>query len=233
MKNVFVSLVIFVSLLLVSCSSNSVKETAETKDTAPVKVEASNLIIPYGEYKGMPVELEYDSIKQRLSIRVAMEDISFGDEELNFLKEEVMKIFIPGELKIAKTNYTLHCAGGYPLWGPYSSTSNGVYHYYKCLLFSENVTLLSDDIYLSGIDRKSSYYPYLPEIPVGEKNFEKLVNFIQNKGFAVPQRGISCDYQYTFLDTDGNRHALITIKRDKDGNPSMQGVVNHISVWAY
>lgn len=142
-------------------------------------------------------------------------------------------MFVSGKVKVGNTNYTIYCSG-YPLWAPYStSMAEGLYKYYQCLLFSENVTLLTDNIYLSGVDNKSIYYPYLPEIQVGEKNFRKLVNFIQSKGFVVPQRGIPCDYQYTFFDTNGNRHALITIKRDKDGNPSMQGTVDHINVWAY
>ncbi len=71
------------------------------------------------------------------------------------------------------------------------------------------------------------------EIPVGEKNFKKLVTFIEKNGFVVPQKGVSCDYQYTFFDSHGNRHALITIKRDKDGNPSTKGTVDQISIWAY
>ncbi len=71
------------------------------------------------------------------------------------------------------------------------------------------------------------------EIPVGEKNFKKLVAFIEKNGFVVPQQGVPCDYQYTFFDSHGNRHALITIKRDKDGHPSINGTVSHISIWAY
>ncbi len=72
-----------------------------------------------------------------------------------------------------------------------------------------------------------------PLIPVGEQNFKKLVFYIEKNGFVVPQRGVSCDYQYTFFDKDGNRHAMITIKRDKNGNPSMKGTVEQISVWMY
>jgi hypothetical protein len=76
---------------------------------------------------------------------------------------------------------------------------------------------------------KDTTYP----IPVGEENFAKLVTFIEKKGFSVPQAGIASDYQYTFFDKKGTRHALITIRRDKDGNPSLQGTVDQISVWAY
>ena len=72
-----------------------------------------------------------------------------------------------------------------------------------------------------------------PLIPVGEENFQKLVSFIQTNGRIVYERGVPCDHQYTFFDEEGNRHAMITIKRDKEGHPSFNGVVNHISVWAY
>ena len=71
------------------------------------------------------------------------------------------------------------------------------------------------------------------EISVGEEHFKKIVSFIEKNGFVVPQRGVPCDYQYTFFDSHGNRHAFITIKRDKDGNPSTKGTVDQISTWAY
>ena len=71
------------------------------------------------------------------------------------------------------------------------------------------------------------------EIPVGEDNFNKLVSFIEKKGVVVPQDGIPCDHQFTFFDSKGNRHAMITIKRDAEDNPSTKGTVNQISVWAY
>lgn len=72
-----------------------------------------------------------------------------------------------------------------------------------------------------------------PQIPVGEESFKKLVAYVEKNGFAVPQNGVLCDRQYTFIDKVGNRHALITIKRDDKGQPSMSGNVRQISVWAY
>ena len=71
------------------------------------------------------------------------------------------------------------------------------------------------------------------EIPVGQKDFQKLVSFIEKHGFIVPQNGIPSDYQYTFFDSHGNRHAMITIKRDSADNPSVNGNVTQISVWAF
>jgi len=74
---------------------------------------------------------------------------------------------------------------------------------------------------------------YQEAIVVGEENFNLLVSYIEKNGFVVIDRGIPCDHQYTFYDSHGNRHALITIKRDGNGMPSMNGVVDQISVWAY
>ncbi len=73
----------------------------------------------------------------------------------------------------------------------------------------------------------------LKEIPVGEDNFSKLVTFIEKRGFVVPQGGVPSDYQFTFFDSKGNRHAMITTRRDTEGKPSTKGTVSQISVWAY
>ncbi len=94
---------------------------------------------------------------------------------------------------------------------------------------TEYITVNKGDVPSKTIEIKTSE----PQIPVGEENFKKLVSYIEKNGFVVPQRGISCDYQYTFFDKNGNPHAMTTIKRDKDGNPSTKGTVDQISVWAY
>jgi len=60
-----------------------------------------------------------------------------------------------------------------------------------------------------------------------------MVDYIEKNGFVVTERGVASDHQYTFIDSNGNRHALMTIKRDADGNPSKKGKVTQISVWAY
>ncbi len=75
--------------------------------------------------------------------------------------------------------------------------------------------------------------PPLRSIEVGVENFEELVDYIEERGFVVSERGIPCDYQYTFFDSKGNRHAMIAIKRDASGHPSMEGIVDQISVFAY
>jgi hypothetical protein len=72
-----------------------------------------------------------------------------------------------------------------------------------------------------------------PRIPVGKENFTKLVTFIEKKGFAVKTKGIPSDYQYTFYDSKENRHAMITIKRDENDEPSLTGTVGSISVWGH
>ncbi len=72
-------------------------------------------------------------------------------------------------------------------------------------------------------------------VPVGEENFNKLVNFIEKNGFVVYQRGIPSDHQYTFFDKSGNRHAMIIGRRDKNFNPSLSltDPINVINVWAH
>ena len=72
-----------------------------------------------------------------------------------------------------------------------------------------------------------------PLVPVGEENFKKLVTYIEKNGFVVVERGVPCDHQYTFFDKDGNRHAMITSRRDKNFYPSMTAPVKAIDVWAY
>lgn len=70
-------------------------------------------------------------------------------------------------------------------------------------------------------------------IEVSREDFERLVNYIEKHGFVVKERGVPSDHQYTFFDSKGNRHAMITIKRDQTDKPSTQGKVDQISVWAY
>lgn len=70
-------------------------------------------------------------------------------------------------------------------------------------------------------------------IEVANGDFTMLVNYIEKEGFPVREGDISCDHQITFYDKNGNRHAMMTIKRDTNNKPSIQGTVNQISVWAY
>ncbi len=69
-------------------------------------------------------------------------------------------------------------------------------------------------------------------IPVSN-HFDDLVNFIEKNGTVVSSQGIPCDYQYTFFDSHGHRHALITIRRNENSQPDLNGKVLQISVWAY
>lgn len=63
--------------------------------------------------------------------------------------------------------------------------------------------------------------------------FDKLVAFINRKGFVVKERGVPSDRQYTFFDPEGNRHAFVVIRRNNKGLPDVQAPVSQISVWAY
>jgi len=71
-----------------------------------------------------------------------------------------------------------------------------------------------------------------PDIKVGEVNFDKLCKFIGRYGFSIPEEGAKSDFQYSFRDSRGNRHAFVIIRREGD-KPSSTGKVIQISVWAY
>jgi hypothetical protein len=60
-----------------------------------------------------------------------------------------------------------------------------------------------------------------------------LATYIEKYGFEVSEKGVPCDHQYTFIDKNANRHALITIRRDSLSNPSLKAPITQISVWAY
>lgn len=71
--------------------------------------------------------------------------------------------------------------------------------------------------------------PQVQSIPVSQEDFQAMVKFIEKNGFSTGDG----DMQYTFFDSHGNRHALMTIKRDENNKPSKQGKVVQISVWSY
>lgn len=225
---------VFLSLFLVSCNFVQKESGTTNSQGREAKNKTSGIsIFPYGEYKGLPVELEYDSVRSSLALRVAMKSFSSSDEVLNYLKYEVIKLFILGDEKDSHTGRGFHCAG-YPIWCPYStSIAQGDYSYYQYLLFTEYVIPRGDVFYLIGDFEKTEYYPYLPDILVGEDNFEKIVNYIQLNGSVVADRGVPCNYQYTFYDSDDNPHKMIAVKRDKANKPSIKGEIRHISIWSY
>lgn len=233
MKKTIFLLFLISSLLLSACGNFSKQEKEELINSTPTDSESSSLIIPYSSYKGLPVELEYDTISRRLSLRMAMKSAMIDDQELEYLKDEVIRIFTLGDKKDPKTGLYFK-SYGYPIWGPYATNLlNSEFSNYQCLLFSERVRMVGDTIYLPGLYERPDYYPYLPAIDVGEDNFTRIVNYIEKNGFIVPAQGIPCDYQYTFFDIRGHRHALISIKRDSGFSPAIEGEVRQISVWAY
>lgn len=75
---------------------------------------------------------------------------------------------------------------------------------------------------------------YQTILPVSDEDFELLAKFIETKGFSVDRgRTKGADHQYTFFDSNKNRHALIAIRRDENSKPSSSSPVTQISVWAY
>jgi hypothetical protein len=80
---------------------------------------------------------------------------------------------------------------------------------------------------------ESSFAPNgnLKQIIVGEDNFKALVAYVEKHGTVSIEKGIPSDRRLVFADSKGNRHVLITIKRDENGQPSLKGKVVQISVW--
>lgn len=76
-------------------------------------------------------------------------------------------------------------------------------------------------------------HPRMEGVPVGEENFNKLVAFIEKHGSVVVEKGVPCDHQYTFIDSRGNEHFMITVKEDKVGNHSAKGEIKRIRVLAF
>lgn len=67
---------------------------------------------------------------------------------------------------------------------------------------------------------------------MNQADFELMVKFIETKGVQTNWRPHGSMHQFTFLDTKGNRHALIAT-RLKNNERAVDGTVGQISVWAY
>lgn len=86
------------------------------------------------------------------------------------------------------------------------------------------------------VQRKNKAISKSQEIPTGNENFQKLVDYIWKHGFTITggPNEIPCGRQYTFFDSKGNRHAYLAIKIDtatKQG--SMTGKVQNIYTYGY
>lgn len=141
------------------------KESVIFTEDSVTSVTNELLIIKYGEYNGYPIELEYDSIRKRLSIKVHCDWEAIGDEELQFLKSEVSKIFTGKKtLTIGSSGYFLSYLGGYPQWNPYRSL--GPNYSDVCLLFSSKTILEGKTFYVTGDESRKNYYPYADSVGV-------------------------------------------------------------------
>jgi hypothetical protein len=81
---------------------------------------------------------------------------------------------------------------------------------------------------LQGKEIKPTVY-----IPVDKKNFEKLVSFIERKGYLMSKDGRSCDHEIIFFDKESNCHEMKIRRLDSNGKPSWRGSVKQISVIAH
>ncbi len=155
MKKVSIALLLMATVVSIS----SCKETK--KKLAPQ--EHATLIIPYGSYNDRPVELEYDSLTKRLTLRIATtSSMSVNDDNLNYLKNEVVEITSTDKtIDVADGKYRLVYSGRYPTWGPYTAMNGGKGNDYSCLLFSEQTELRGRKFYVWGNKvKKPGYYGY-------------------------------------------------------------------------
>lgn len=155
-----------------SFTNESVEKFESAKNKKAEKFESTTnvavktpLLIKYGEYKGLPIELEYDSIQKRLSLRLHHNWESGGDKELEVLKATVSEIFSEKKIfAVGNSEYSLHYLGGYPEWSPYHSYGPGYSFIY--LLFSTKTTLKGNSFYVTGEKIKGGYYPYSDSVGV-------------------------------------------------------------------
>lgn len=140
-------------------------ESVEKFESTTNAIIETPLLIKYGEYKGLPIELEYDSIQKNLSLRLHHNRESGGDKELEALKSTVSKIFSEKRVfAVGNSEYSLHYLGGYPKWAPYHSY--GPDHCFVYLLFSTKTTMKGNRLYVVGEKTKGAYYPYSDSVGV-------------------------------------------------------------------
>lgn len=121
------------------------------------------IVIKYSEYNGQPIEIEYDSIQKRISLRVHKDYTDSGDKELQVLKTKVSKICVSKKITaIGNSGYSLCFLGGFPEWSPYHSA--GPHYSNACLLFSSKTNLKNKVFYIKGENNKRGYYPYADSV---------------------------------------------------------------------
>ncbi|MDP3836554.1 MAG: hypothetical protein Q8Q67_00345 [bacterium] len=121
------------------------------------------IVIKYSEYNGQPIEIVYDSIQKRISLRVHEDYVCGGDKELQVLKTKVSEICTSEKIiTIGNSGYSLCFLGGFPEWSPYHSL--GPNYSNACLLFSSKTTLKNKVFYITGENNKRGYYPYADSV---------------------------------------------------------------------
>lgn len=68
---------------------------------------------------------------------------------------------------------------------------------------------------------------------VDSVDFRQLVAYIEKYGSVVRQNDLPCDHQVIFFDSEKNCHIFTSIRRDINGNPDLDGIVDGISVCVY
>jgi hypothetical protein len=142
-----------------SANSDFVGET----DTKNDSLKTKHLMIFYTNENQDSFELvvENNDVSRRVILRIPenYKSIQKNTNNLNILKKEVMRLTLtPGQKSLGKSHYNL-AFYGYPIWGPHHTLSNPEGDYF-CMLFSEDVEILDNQIIAKGSATKRPYYGY-------------------------------------------------------------------------
>lgn len=115
------------------------------------------IVIPYGEFKGQAVELVYDGNFKSITLRVRIENFPPPNRspELEYLKQEVVRIKKEKKIMVGDSGYELVYKGGYPSWDPMAINNPPA----ECLTFAEG-TLSDRTITAKGKRKRPAHYPY-------------------------------------------------------------------------
>lgn len=117
------------------------------------------IVIPYTQFDGRPVELVYDGNFKSVTLRARLASYPPPNRspELEFLKSEVLRIKESKTVQLGDSGYELIYKGGYPLWEPMSISDPPS----ECLTFAKG-SLSEKTITVRGEKKKPAYYPYEP-----------------------------------------------------------------------
>lgn len=149
-----IALVLCVALFVLAACASTQKKQREWNESYETRIQCGT----YGVY---PVELVFDRYDNKIVLRIVYPPskvVGFGQESLNFLKYEVVRLVHNRTTKLGKTGYTFTFAGGYPDWGPYES--HMITYWTDSLTFAHHASIEGKRITAWGVDKKPGYWPY-------------------------------------------------------------------------